>query len=135
VFAENCKMDSPDLWYAIRFKNNALRGGLLENFYYRDLDVGQVGKAAITCDFNYEEGSNGPFTPQLRNVVVERLRVKNAVRVLDSQGLPGAPVNDITLKDCEFGGVTQPSIVKYTRTVNLEGVRVNGKVVKSLETA
>jgi polygalacturonase len=135
VFAENCRMDSPDLWYAIRFKNNALRGGLLENFYYRDIDVGQVGRAAITCDFNYEEGANGPFTPQLRNVVVERLRVKKAVRVLDSQGLPKAPVNDITLKDCSFEGVTQPSIVKYTREVNLERVRVNDRIVAALKTA
>ena len=135
VFAENCRMDSPDLWYAIRFKNNALRGGLLENFYYRDLEVGQVGRAAITCDFNYEEGANGPFTPQLRNVVVERLRVKKAVRVLDSQGLPKAPVGDITLQDCSFEGVTQPSIVKYTREVKLDGVRVNHQVVNSLQTA
>ncbi|HTU66768.1 MAG TPA: glycoside hydrolase family 28 protein [Steroidobacteraceae bacterium] len=126
VYAENCHMDSPDLWYAIRFKNNALRGGLLENFYYRDIDVGQVGRAAITCDFNYEEGAEGAFTPRLRNIVVERLRVKNAVRVLDSQGLPKAPVEDITLKDCSFGGVSQPSIVKYTRGVKLERVTVNG---------
>jgi polygalacturonase len=132
VFAEACQMDSPDLWYAIRFKNNALRGGLLENFYYRDLEVGRVGKAAITCDFNYEEGPNGPFTPQLRNVVVERLHVKNAVRVLDSQGLPKAPVNDLTLRDCSFGGVSQPSIVKYTREVKLEKVRVNDKWVQEL---
>lgn len=132
VFAENCRMDSPDLWYAIRFKNNALRGGLLENFYYRDLDAGQVGKAAITCDFNYEEGAKGPFIPQLKNVVVERLRVKKAVRVLDSQGLPQAPVSDITLKDCEFGGVTQPSVIKYTREVKLEKVRVNDRLVQEL---
>jgi polygalacturonase len=132
VFAENCHMDSPDLWYAIRFKNNALRGGLLENFYYRDIDVGQVGRAAITCDFNYEEGANGPFTPQLRNVVVERLRVRNAVRVLDSQGLPRAPIGDITLKDCSFDGVTQPSIVRYTRAVNLEKVHVNQQLVHEL---
>ena len=132
VFAENCRMDSPDLWYAIRFKNNALRGGLLENFYYRDIDVGQVGRAAITADFNYEEGANGAFIPQLKNVVVERLRVKNAVRVLDSQGLPQAPVNDITIRDCEFGGVTQPSIIKHTREVKLEKVRVNDQLVKAL---
>ncbi len=132
VFAENCRMDSPDLWYAIRFKNNALRGGLLENFYYRDLDVGQVGRAAITCDFNYEEGANGPFIPQLRNVVVERLRVRNAVRVLDSQGLPQAPVSDITIRDCEFGGVSQPSIIKYTREVKLERVRVNQRLVRQI---
>jgi polygalacturonase len=132
VFAENCRMDSPDLWYAIRFKNNALRGGLLENFYYRDLEVGQVGRAAITCDFNYEEGAEGPYIPQLKNVVVERLRVKNAVRVLDSQGLPQAPVNDITIRDCEFGGVTLPSIIKYTRQVKLEGVRVNRRLVQTI---
>ena len=132
VFAENCHMDSPNLWYAIRFKNNALRGGLLENFYYRDIDVGQVGRAAITCDFNYEEGANGAFTPQLRNVVVERLHVRKAIRVLDSQGLPKAPVNDLTLRDCSFSGVTQPSIVKYTRSVKLEKVRVNDKLVTEL---
>jgi hypothetical protein len=125
-------MDSPELWYAIRFKNNALRGGLLENFYYRDIEVGQVGRAAITCDFNYEEGANGAFTPRLRNVVVERLRVKRAVRVLDSQGLPQAPVDDLTLRDCEFDGVTQPSIVKHTRSVKLDNVRVNGRRVQEL---
>jgi polygalacturonase len=132
VFAENCRMDSPDLWYAIRFKNNALRGGLLENFYYRDIDVGQVGRAAITCDFNYEEGAKGKFTPQLKNVVVERLHVRKAVRVLDSQGLPQAPVNDLTLRDCSFEGVTQPSIVKHTRSVKLENVRVNDRLVQEL---
>jgi hypothetical protein len=58
--------------------------------------------------------------------------VKHAVRVLDSQGLPKAPVNDMTLRDCEFSGVTQPSIVKHTRAVHLERVRVNGKLVQEL---
>jgi polygalacturonase len=135
VFAEKCRMDSPDLWYAIRFKNNALRGGLLENFYYRDIHVGQVGRAAITCDFNYEEGAKGHFKPELRNVVVERLRAENVVRVLDSQGLPGAPVDGITLRDCDFRGVTQPSIVRHTNNLRLENVRVNGRAVTALETA
>jgi hypothetical protein len=60
------------------------------------------------------------------------MRVAKAVRVLDSQGLPLAPVNDITIRDCEFNQVTMPSIVKHTRSVNLENVRVNGAVVKAL---
>lgn len=132
VFAERCAMDSPDLWYAIRFKNNALRGGLLQNFHYRDLTVGRVGKAAVTCDFNYEEGADGPFKPVLRGVVIERLAVRNAVRVLDSQGLPGAPVGDLTLRDCSFDGVTEPSIIRNTRQVRLERIRVNGRPVDSL---
>lgn len=135
VFAEECEMDSPELWYAIRFKNNALRGGLLENFYYRDINVGQVGRAAITCDFNYEEGAKGGFVPRLNNVVIERLRVADAVRVLDSQGLPNAPVGDITLRDCTFDGVTKPSIVNHTKSVKLEKVSVNSRIVDKLETA
>ncbi|MCW3849428.1 glycoside hydrolase family 28 protein [Sphingomonas sp. LB-2] len=132
VFAERCVMDSPDLWYAIRFKNNALRGGLLEDFYYRDLDVGTVSRAAVTCDFNYEEGARGRFVPRLRNVVVERLRAANALRVIDSQGLPGAPVTDITLRDCSFDGVSQPSVVRFTERLTLENVRVNGRPVETL---
>lgn len=48
------------------------------------------------------------------------------------RGCPKAPVDDITLKDCEFNQVTQPSVVKHTRSVGLENVRVNGGLVKSL---
>jgi hypothetical protein len=132
IFAERCVMDSPDLWYAIRFKNNAQRGGLLENFYYRDIDVGRVSKAAVTCDFDYEEGANGPFVPKLKNIVIERLNAKVAVRVLDSRGLPSAPITGITLRDCSFEGVQQASVQRHTEGVVLEGVRVNGKPVRSL---
>lgn len=133
VFAENCRMDSPDLWYAIRFKNNALRGGLLENFHYRDIQVGQVGRAAIACDFNYEEGPNGRFTPILRHINITRLRASKATRVLDSQGLPGAPVTDLTLSDCSFDGVTEPSVIRETQRVQLNNVRVNGRTVQALD--
>ena len=132
VFAENCQMDSPDLWYALRFKNNAMRGGKVEDIYARDIEVGQVAFAAITCDFNYEEGADGPFVPELNNLVVERLQVKQAGRVLDSQGLPGAPVRNIKLIDCSFDGVTDPSIVTQTRGLVLDNVRVNGEQVSSL---
>lgn len=60
------------------------------------------------------------------------MRVAKAVRVLDSQGLPQAPVNDITIRNCEFNQVTMPSIVKHTRSVELDQVRVNGATVKTL---
>jgi polygalacturonase len=132
VFAEHCRMDSPDLWYAIRFKNNAMRGGVLEHFYVRDIEVGQVGRAVMTCDFNYEEGAKGPFTPVLRHVTIERLHASKALRVLDSQGLLDAPVSDITLRDCTFDGVSEASIVSHTDGLKLENIRVNGQSVSAL---
>jgi hypothetical protein len=87
----------------------------------------------VTCDFNYEEGANGPFVPKLRNVMIERLHARNAVRVIDSQGLPSAPVTDITLRDCSFEGVREPSVIRHTERLRLENVRVNGKVVDRLQ--
>ncbi|WP_438862399.1 glycoside hydrolase family 28 protein [Neptunicella sp.] len=132
VFVENCQMDSPDLWYALRFKNNAMRGGRIEDIYVRDVNVGQVTYAAITCDFNYEEGANGSFTPELNNLVVERLHVKNAGRVIDSQGLINAPIRGIYLSDCSFNGVHKPSVITHTQNLELDSIRVNGEPVSSL---
>src|SRR6478672_5481540 len=37
LFAENNKLDSPNLDHALRVKNNASRGGRLENFYFRNI--------------------------------------------------------------------------------------------------
>jgi polygalacturonase len=132
VFAENCHMDSPDLWYAIRFKNNAMRGGLLENFYFRDISVGQVGRAVMTCDFNYEEGAKGAFKPVLRHVVIERLKAAKSLRVLDVQGLPNSSVSHISLRDCTFDGVTQPSIITYADDLTLKRITVNGQPADKL---
>src|SRR5690606_13784585 len=55
VFVENCRMDSPRLATAIRFKNNAMRGGALTDIHVRDVTIGQVARAAVTVDYNYGE--------------------------------------------------------------------------------
>lgn len=132
IFAERCRMDSPDLHFALRFKNNAVRGGLLEQLHYRDLDVGQVAESAIFCDFNYEEGANGPYKPILRDVSIERMRVARCARVLDAQGLPGAPIERLTIRDSSFSGVQQRSIVEHVEGLTISDVTVDGKPVTRL---
>jgi polygalacturonase len=132
VFAENCRMDSPNLDHALRVKNNAMRGGLLENFYFRNINIGQVAHAAITIDFNYEEGEKGKFTPVMRNFVVSDLRSGKSKFALDVQGFKNAPIYDLRLQNCTFDKVESPSIVKNVENLVLENVRLNGKVVSSL---
>ncbi|MDQ6788613.1 MAG: glycoside hydrolase family 28 protein, partial [Acidobacteriota bacterium] len=94
VFGMNCKLDSPHLDHALRVKNNASRGGLLENFYFKNIRVGQVAHAVITIDFNYEEGAKGSFTPVMRNFSVENLTSGKSEYGVDIQGLDNAPVYD-----------------------------------------
>lgn len=132
VFVERCRMDSPDLHYAFRFKNNAVRGGVLERLRYRDIEVGQVAEAAIYCDFNYEEGAIGPYTPVLRDVLVERMRVAKAARVIDAEGLPKAHIGDLTIRESRFDGVTQGSVVRFVDRLTLDHVTVNGHAVTRL---
>jgi polygalacturonase len=131
VFIQRCHMDSEGLWYALRFKNNAMRGGVIQDIYARDITVGRVSRAAIICDFNYEEGARGGFTPVLRRVRIERMRARAAAQVVDLQGLPNAPLGDIVLSDCRFDGVTKASVVTYAHGLKLERVTVNGRRVPS----
>ena len=132
LFAENCRLDSPNLDHALRVKNNAMRGGLLENLYFRNIEVGQVAHAVITIDFNYEEGAKGKFTPVVRNFVVEDLKSGRSKHALDVQGFEQAPVFNLRLEDCTFDNVASPSIVRNVTNMQLDNVRVNGKPVDKL---
>ena len=129
VFAENCHLDSPTLNQALRFKNNAMRGGLLENFYFRNIEVGQVADAVLTIDFNYEEGEKGQFTPVVRNVSVDNLRSGKSSHALDLQGFKQAPITNIRLENCTFDNVSKGSIVKNVEGLSLHNVHINGKLV------
>ena len=128
-------MDSPALNQALRFKNNAVRGGLLENFYFRNIEVGQVGEAVVAVDFNYEEGENGPFVPILRNVVIEGLKSQKSKRALDLQGLKKAPISSVLLKDCVFDSVNSENILRSVNGLELRNVRVNGRAMTAGQTS
>ena len=133
VFAENCRMDSPHLDSALRVKNNAARGGLLENFYFRNISVGEVAHALITVDFNYEEGSKGAFNPVMRNLVVNNLTSGKSKFGVDIQGLDSAPVYDLSISNSVFENVSDGNIVKNLVGARLENVKINGKKVESLQ--
>lgn len=132
LFAHDCKLDSADLWTALRVKNNASRGGKLEDFYFRNITVGQVARAVVEIDFNYEEGAKGTHTPMVRNYVVENLTCTSGNRAVDLQGLDNAPIYDITLRNCTFGSMKNPSIIKNVKGIKLSNVKVGGKPVDKL---
>jgi polygalacturonase len=132
IFGENCRMDSPNLDHALRVKNNASRGGLLENFYFRNINVGQVAHAVVTIDFNYEEGAKGKYTPVMRNYQVDGVKSGKSEYTVDIQGLDNAPVYDISIKNTIFDNVAKGGIVKNVKGVKLDNVKINGKVVDKL---
>jgi polygalacturonase len=132
VFAEDCQLDSPLLDTALRVKNNALRGGLLENFYVRNIRVGTVAKQLIEVDFYYEEGPDGPFVPILRNFHIQNLTLEgSAPYSLVVKGYPDHPSTsfiDLSLTDAILNGVTEDPhfIIEEVDEVSIMNVVVDG---------
>jgi polygalacturonase len=127
VFAENCQLDSPNLDQALRFKTNAMRGGTIENAYFRNIRIGQIAHAVLQIDFNYEEGRKGPEHPVVRNIDIRDVTCKKAERALDVQGFPDAKIRNIRLERCRIESAAKPNVVENVEGLALADVTVNGK--------
>jgi hypothetical protein len=108
-------------------KYNAMRGGVLEHVYRRNVPVGQVAHAVVDVDFTYEEGPDGPFTPVVRDVVVENVTSGKSEYALYLRGFPNAPITDVTLRDCHFRNVAKGNLLENVRDVHVEDATMNGK--------
>jgi polygalacturonase len=123
VYAERCQMSSPDLERGLRIKTNAVRGGVVEDVFVRDVEIGEVG-SAIDIDMLYEEGAAGPFTPVVRNVRVERMSVRRAQYAFFVRGLPASPVRGLFVGDSAFRGVRKGSVLSGLEDLVLRNVTV-----------
>jgi polygalacturonase len=124
VFVENCKMDSPNLDRALRFKSNALRGGVIENIFIRQVEVGRVAEAVLTIDFLYDTGAKGPHKPVLRNVSLEKVTSTSSPRVMWVVGFPGAVIEDVRFSDCTFRGVETAEVLQYAGSISFKNVTI-----------
>jgi polygalacturonase len=128
VFSERCRMDSPQLDRALRIKTNAVRGGVVEDVYMRDVTVGQVAEAVVTVNYFYEEGDKGTFLPVVRNVEVRRVTSRQSKYALLLRGFEQDPIQDIRLTDCTFDGVASPDVIENVTGLTLTNVRINGEL-------
>ena len=124
VFVEDCDMDSPNLERALRFKSNAVRGGVLENVFLRNVRIGQVREAVLTIDLLYEEGAKGPHRPVVRNVRLENVTSAASPRVLHIRGFEGAVIEGIKIERSNFQGVTKDDVVEQAAPVEWKDVHI-----------
>ena len=127
VFIERCKLSSANLDQALRFKTNAMRGGIIEHIYMRDIELGEVGKAILQIDFTYEEGDQGPEKPIVRDIWIDRVHCKHAKVALELRGFEASPIQDIHISNCVFERVDLPNVIEHVADLQIKNVKVNGK--------
>ncbi|MGQ9561813.1 MAG: glycoside hydrolase family 28 protein [Candidatus Oleimicrobiaceae bacterium] len=126
VFVEDCIMDSPNLDRALRIKTNSLRGGLIENVFMRNVQVGEVREAVVHIFYHYGEGDVGPHTPMVRNIYLSNVTSKKSQYALYIKAYERSPVTNLRLRSCRFDGVERGNVLENVRGLSLEEVTING---------
>jgi polygalacturonase len=129
IFAENCRMDSPQLDRALRLKTNSVRGGTIEKVFMRNVTVGQVREAIVAVDFNYEEGNAGSFPPIVRDIEVRNVTSRKSTYGLLLRGYANDPITNLRLINCKFDNVERPDVLEHVKDVVFENVSINGMIL------
>jgi polygalacturonase len=131
IFAENDTMDSPYLDRMLRIKTNSIRGGFVENVYFRNIKVGQVADAIMQIDFYYEEGDAGSFTPLVQNIELKNIMSDKSKYGVWVKAYDRAPATNITIEDCTFNNVAESNVLENIK--NLSIIRVKTILRAGLE--
>ncbi len=127
IFAENCRFESPILYNALRLKSNAVRGGVIENLFLRNMNVVLVDKAAFEVDLQYEEGEKGNYLPTIRNIAIDSMFVDKCAMPLNLVGYAGDHLRNIRITNSDFRQALHESVIRFTDSLQVVNSTVNGK--------
>ncbi|MEL1254402.1 glycoside hydrolase family 28 protein [Flavobacterium sp. DGU38] len=136
VFVENCVMDSPNLDRAIRIKTNSRRGGIIEDVYVRNLEVGTVKECVLKLNmfYNVYGSQTGNFIPVIRNISLENIKVKKAGRYgVWAEGYKESPVENVTLKNVVIEKADSIYLLKNIKKFNFIDTYINQKRIESIK--
>ena len=128
VFVRNCTIGSPNLYFGLYIKTNSVRGGFAENIYLRDLDISNLTKEVVSCNFYRSEGDVGPLTPRVRNVELRNVNVRHARNAFSIFGYPRSPIQDFRLIDCTYTSIDAASSIQDTE-LTFQNFTVNGQLI------
>ncbi|HEY6144286.1 MAG TPA: glycoside hydrolase family 28 protein [Flavobacterium sp.] len=134
VYVEDCIMSSPNLEVAIRLKTNSRRGALIENFYVRNTEIGEVKEAVLKVDMFYNVHGNqtGNFIPRIENIYLENIKVKNGGKyAILAKGYAKSPIKNITFKNVTIDKVEKPFSIENVTNLNFVDTRINDEPMRN----
>lgn len=136
VFVENCVMDSPNLDRVIRIKTNSRRGGVIEDVFVRNIEVGTVKECVLKLNmfYNVYGSQTGNFIPVIRNINLENVKVKNGGKYsVWAEGYAASPVENITLKNVVIQRVDSLYKLKNVKNINFINTYINDQKVEPIK--
>ena len=133
IFAEDCKMDSPNLDRVLRIKTNTCRGGINQNIYMRNIEVGQCKEAVMRINLVYEpnEIAERGHIPTVRNVYMENVTCKKSKYGILLNGLDeSSQIYNINVKNCHFEGLTAEPVFRTGKShdIHIQNLTVSSNL-------
>jgi polygalacturonase len=128
IFVEDCTMDSPLLDRALRIKSSSARGGLTENIFVRNIEVGQVKREAIIITMFYED--SGAYMPTMRNIHIENMQVAKGGEVgIQVEGYRVSPIENLTFSTIKIENVKIPYRFENVKNLIVTNLMINNETI------
>lgn len=103
VFVHDCDFSGSQ--FGIRLKSSRGRGGIVENVWYRDIDLGDISGQAITIHTDYEAyfGSDQGKAPTFRKIYISDVISRKAAQAVRLSGLPEQLIEDVVFERLILG--------------------------------
>jgi polygalacturonase len=126
VFMEDCTLSSVSS--AFYFKANLDRGGEVRHVRARRITAERVREGFVRFETGYHGYRGGDFPPSFRDFVIEDISCAQADAYgLYIEGVPAAPVRDVTVRRATLGGAKAAYWLKHFEGLRLEQVKINGR--------
>ena len=125
---------TPSLDRVIRIKTNNCRGGVIENIFVRNVNVGQCNEAVLKINLVYEPNENctRDFPPLVRNVYLDNVKCQKSRYGVYLAGYNDMKnISNINLIDCEWNNVTSSNRIEgLIENLAFLNTKINGQPVK-----
>ena len=118
---------SPNLTYALRLKANAHRGGCVKEIMLCDSIIDTVHGAAIHGTMLYEDGHNGSFLPQFRDITIENITAHGGNYGIFLEAFSEMPITGLVLRNISIDKVRHSLRGMNWKEPIVENVFLNGK--------
>lgn len=126
IYADNNRFGTQSLDYAIRFKSNAARGGVVERIYIRGSRASDIRYVSIHATMLYDEGWMGNYMPEYRDIRIEDFMARGGIYGIFMEAFDEVPITGLELVDVDIRDVDHEVRARNWKAPLLEQVHING---------
>lgn len=111
VWVENCSIGSPNMDRPFRIKSNAVRGGIVNGFFIRNISITECCQAVLRMELKYNKIQEGKYYPSFKNILLQNVKCKHSNYGIWIDGFENRIcVSNVRLENCIFTGIQKEEI-------------------------